>query len=344
MAYETQRVEEVQVPPRHVSGIHPASKAIRATKDFFWMHDQVARAQTESFGPERAGWKEFVLARAAVADAKVLADRGEGLGSALLLVRSAVVLLVRAHRDHLGIELNSNEEVEECLAQRFERYQMSEIGLGFSSNGERFMPDLAFRGEEDLARLSEAQVEFAAASMLELAHRLAAPFEIDINRVKKARARRWTRIAMAAAVVMSIAGVVWHKVTYRPNLALNKYVTVETSDPTWGKDPKGLVDGNLKELAFHTIGEANQRATIDLGALHRISRVVVYNRADCCQERAVPLKIDVSEDGNTFKEVMRRTEPFTKEWKANFSPVNARYVRLVDLSANYFHLNEVEVY
>ena len=83
--------------------------------------------------------------------------------------------------------------------------------------------------------------------------------------------------------------------------------------------------------------------TIDLGKVQRISRVVVYNRADCCQERAVPLKIEVSKDGGQYRQVAERKEQFEK-WKADFPPTDARYVRLTHLSAMAFHLSEVEVY
>jgi hypothetical protein len=71
--------------------------------------------------------------------------------------------------------------------------------------------------------------------------------------------------------------------------------------------------------------------------------VVVYNRADCCQERAVPLKIEISPDNRQFRQVAERKQQFEK-WKADFPPSNARYVRLTDLNAAAFHLSEVEVY
>jgi hypothetical protein len=83
--------------------------------------------------------------------------------------------------------------------------------------------------------------------------------------------------------------------------------------------------------------------TIDLGRAQRISRVVVYNRVDCCKERAVPMKIEVSKDGVQFRQVAERKEQFEK-WKADFPSTDARYVRLIHLSAFAFHLSEVEVY
>ncbi len=103
------------------------------------------------------------------------------------------------------------------------------------------------------------------------------------------------------------------------------------------------MDGDLTNLGFHTIEAPNQNVTIDLGKVRRIFRVVVYNRADCCQQRAVPLKIEVSQDNKKFRQVALRKEQFEK-WKADFPATDARYVRLTDLSVAFFHLSEVEVY
>ena len=133
------------------------------------------------------------------------------------------------------------------------------------------------------------------------------------------------------------------KATARPNLALHRPVTVVTPHPELGRDPSLLVDGDPTNLGFHTNDGPNQNVTIDLGTVQRIFRVVVYNRADCCKERAVPLKIEVSKDNKQFRQVAERKEQFEK-WKADFPPTIARYVRLTDLAAVPFHLAEVEVY
>ncbi len=309
------------------------------------MQERMAQAQREGFGPNHAGFKEFVLARAATNDATMLGGKGEGLGSAALLLRSAVMLLVRARLSRLGIEPSRDAAGDACWAQLLEQPTMAETAAELSPNQRKlFATVLAVRGHEYVAQLSEEQFQFLARSLLELAQQLAAPFVVESRRVPAVRIVRWTRISIAAAVVVSIVGFAWSKITYRPNLALHKTVTVETMYAPWSKDPGLLVDGDRMETAFHTIEAPNQHVTIDLGAPHRLSRVVVYNRTDCCQERAVPLRVDVSIDGKDFKEVARRNEVFPESWTANFAPTKARYVRLVNLSKTYFHLSEVEVY
>jgi len=309
------------------------------------MQERMAQAQREGFGPNHAGFKEFVLARAAANDATMLGGKGEGLGSAALLLRSAVMLLVRARLSRLGIEPNRDAAGDECWTQLLEEPTLAELAPELSPNQRRlFATVLAVRGHEYVAEQSEEQLQFLARSLLELAQQLAAPFVVESKRIRAVKVVRWTRIAIAAAVVATILGLAWPKITHRPNLALNKVVTVETLDAALGADPRLLVDGSRKERAFHTIEGTDQRATIDLGASHRISRVVVYNRTDCCQDRAVPLRVDVSIDGKNFKEVARRNEVFPESWTADFSSTKARYVRLVNLSKTYFHLSEVEVY
>jgi hypothetical protein len=57
----------------------------------------------------------------------------------------------------------------------------------------------------------------------------------------------------------------------------------------------------------------------------------------------VPLRIEVSTDGKSYREVAKRLKDF-KVWRAMLPPVTVRYVRLVSTSGKYFHLAEVDVY
>jgi hypothetical protein len=81
---------------------------------------------------------------------------------------------------------------------------------------------------------------------------------------------------------------------------------------------------------------------IDLGKVLEFSRVEVKNRTDCCDERALPLAIEVSKDGKKWREVARKTELFT-HWNASFDRVKARYVRTKALSRTFLHLEKVSV-
>jgi hypothetical protein len=128
------------------------------------------------------------------------------------------------------------------------------------------------------------------------------------------------------------------------NLARHRPVEVVTPNPLLAIDSNRLVDGDVRNLGFHTIDSVpNQRVTIDLGKVHSITKVVVYNRFDCCQYKAVPLRLELSEDGRAYRLIAERTEVFDR-WDVDFSKTNARYVRLVNGSTYPFHLSEVQVY
>jgi hypothetical protein len=104
-----------------------------------------------------------------------------------------------------------------------------------------------------------------------------------------------------------------------------------------------LVDGDPYTLGCHTEWGPNQFVTVDLGAPHAIQRVVVTNRRDCCQERAVPLLLEVSDDGRAFRPIAERQEPF-RVWTASGLGAHGRYVQLRLAAPNILHLSEVEVY
>jgi hypothetical protein len=93
---------------------------------------------------------------------------------------------------------------------------------------------------------------------------------------------------------------------------------------------------------FHTKDQDEPWVTLDLAEEMTFSAVRIDNRADCCRERAVPLIVEVSTDGKTFREVARRTEDF-ESWTAEFEPVSARFVRARLAAKNYLHLKRFKV-
>jgi hypothetical protein len=93
---------------------------------------------------------------------------------------------------------------------------------------------------------------------------------------------------------------------------------------------------------FHTLEDDPPWLEVDLGTKKRFSAVKLVNREDCCGERAVPLAVQVSNDRKTWREVTRRTEPFTT-WRQSFAPANARYVRVVGLRKTALHLKRFAV-
>lgn len=150
-------------------------------------------------------------------------------------------------------------------------------------------------------------------------------------------------MACCAAAVASAAAVVAH-LDARPadNLARRARVTTSSEDPRF-PEVQRTVDGSLKELGFHTLSEEQPWVLLDLGGEEPISRVVVFNRGDCCIDVAKPLAIEVSRGGGVFEEVSRREVGFWT-WDARFSPVTARWIRVKLLRRDVLHLREIEVY
>lgn len=100
--------------------------------------------------------------------------------------------------------------------------------------------------------------------------------------------------------------------------------------------------GKKSGVFFHTQLENEPWLRIDLGAEHAISRVDLQNRQDCCQDRAVPLAIELSRDGSQFHTVSERREVFD-ELHVKFPRERARYVRLRVLRQSALHLERVWV-
>lgn len=93
---------------------------------------------------------------------------------------------------------------------------------------------------------------------------------------------------------------------------------------------------------FHTLDDDHAWIEIDLGAKRRFSALKLVNREDCCADRAVPLAFEISNDHKTWREVVRRTEVFNT-WYQEFSPVSARYVRVILLRKSSLHLRKFSV-
>lgn len=94
---------------------------------------------------------------------------------------------------------------------------------------------------------------------------------------------------------------------------------------------------------FHTSEEASPWIEFDLGAETVLRRFDITNRGDCCQERALPLAVEISVDGKSWREVARREAPFTT-WGDNMPADAARYVRLRVLRRSMLNLASVELH
>jgi hypothetical protein len=111
-----------------------------------------------------------------------------------------------------------------------------------------------------------------------------------------------------------------------PDLAYGKPWRASSSAETC--EPKrGVCAGAYTEVFFITNEENNPWLEIDLLSRQGVSRIEVDNRRDSGSDRAIPLVVELSEDGQKYFTVAQRVEPFTS-WSAAFTRQSARYVRV----------------
>jgi hypothetical protein len=126
-----------------------------------------------------------------------------------------------------------------------------------------------------------------------------------------------------------------------PNIALGKPWTSSSGynhSPTTGKVPR-----EEAPYFFVTDIQANPWLRIDMLEPTTVGGVTIRNRIECCRARALPLVVELSTDGATWQEVLRREDNF-ETWRAHFKPRVARFVRLRTPMTTFLHLSRVSVH
>ena len=121
--------------------------------------------------------------------------------------------------------------------------------------------------------------------------------------------------------------------------------------PTTREDARGGVDGVKNgKWAFHTDLQADPWWQVDLGAAMQLDHALVYNRCDGCQSRASRLKVLLSDDGKTWREVYQHNgkafygHTDNKPLVVPLKGERGRWLRVQLPSKTFLHLDEVEVY
>lgn len=310
-----------------------------------WMGPRVAEAREKTFGPGRPGFAWFDVARQLSAD--IVETTGKSNLAVILLESDQVSLLVRAHLEREGAQPGPGQLGEADWARAL---QIAMVGQEFAklttAQASTLTSLLGPERDSILAKLAgEDRASFASA-LHGLAIGLSEPLECEASSLWSALSARWLRVTAAVLLLAGLFGAAgtWLDRKYgKPNLALHRPVTVSSQFATQGTDHRLLVDEDRDNLGFHTESDGQQWVLIDLGSVRKFDKVVVYNRSDCCQERAVPLRLEVSKDNERFTFLRERKEIFDK-WTAKGLHTEGRYVRLLNTPPNFFHLSEVEIY
>jgi hypothetical protein len=162
--------------------------------------------------------------------------------------------------------------------------------------------------------------------------------------LQRAHVRRMMRAIIPLVILaFGVGGAAWIGVHFArgPDLAEGK--PWKASSTYRGFSPEaGICDGRKTSIFFHTNRENNPWVELDLAAPTTIGRVDIRNRHDCCRDRAFPLAVEVSVDGQTWRELGRIEDPFT-EWTLEFQPTKARYVRAKAMKRTFLHLESFEI-
>jgi uncharacterized membrane protein len=163
------------------------------------------------------------------------------------------------------------------------------------------------------------------------------------------------RVGRVAAAVVLLSVLVIRAVSM-PNLALHKAAS-QSSSWTSAAPASVLVDGKRSGThgpgtshsdVAHTDKEAVPWLMVDLGAVHALKEIRVYNRADTHFNDSLPCTLEISSDGTTFEVIAERAKHFGSSWMDRPWVVkiraekSAQYVRV--RGTHYLALSEIEVY
>lgn len=315
---------------------------------FFWLDARIGDVAHAGLGAEHSGWREFEAASEARHALSRLSDLSSSNTAVLALRRVEALELVLATMKRHGVEVSGAHLTERDWQQAESIDELRRLRARLSASQRASLEAcLAEDGQSYLLRLDKAGRRRAGRSLAQAAQQLSEPFQHDQRAIERLRLRRWIGVGIAALVLLALCGFGVSRIqkqSQSDNLAFHRPVTASsTADPAYINTDR-LVDGDVHNLGFHTTAEdPHPWAQIDLGAPKHFSKVMVYNREDCCKERQVPLVIEASDDGVNFERVAERSVKFD-QWTADGLDARGRYVRLRLEGSGMFHLAEVGIY
>ena len=307
------------------------------------MPEELRLARSSHFTPKDAGYEEFRAAQCAERGARALTDQGHAPEAPLLLAHSAVVLAARA-AIALDPDPSPPPRHEPQLWERFAATELARAALGGLAESRRVHLRKAIEdGELGLLALAPEDRVTRLRALEEAARALVSALEHCADSPRRVQLTRFLRIGTVSLAALLVAGLVAVLVqrASRTNLALGATVTASSQENPTRYPAAGLTDGNRREIGVYTKKERDPWVSIDLGSAKHFTLVEITNR-DRSQGKAVPLVVEVSQDGKTWTEFDKRQDTFST-WTAE-GDATARYVRLRHPGKSQLHLNEVAVY
>jgi hypothetical protein len=309
---------------------------------YFRMSEAIERAQVGYFKQTDPGFGEYLSAKRCL-------EAGRSLGQDVWLKLEGIAILRHA--------------LPFALAAWQSRQRLAADGGGFPQLWRAFadhpcgstlvapLPAQAVELVQDFANasdmlyvaaLSPQERAILGKSLFALASELVKWLAQETRSVRRLKAMRLCKQVFTPLAVAAVVCAGWFWLTRPINYASKKPVQLSSSFSPDAYPAQALVNGDTKNLGVHTMPTESPWAQIDLGAVRKIRRVVVYNRENI-QSNSVPLQIETSVDGKKYERFAHRDTEFL-EWEAKSRPRRARYVRLTVTRLSSLQLNEVEVY
>jgi hypothetical protein len=304
--------------------------------EWLWGGQAVARARAklpEAALRERLRQAETALDAAAVAEER--ADAG--------LADHSVAVRVAIYREailwSLATRMGSAVQVPASLQELASGDGAALASAAGSEQALESVRALALRpAAEVLGLTAELRKEHmsALAALAKSLYRLAAGSEREVQR---AITMRVLRLGLLVVLMLGAAMTVRRVVVGKDLLADAHW----KASGSYGEWPEEGVGPSGHEPMFHTDEQEAPSITFELGRPMDVARLVIVNRKDCCQERAIPMIVEASVNGEDWQQVAERKDAFN-EWTAMLGPTKASHLRLRVLNKTFFHLSEVHAY
>ncbi len=332
-------------PPSNESSAHfPARDSLEAESTRLASISAKADSVSNGSTLNQTGWKEFEMALQAGKAAAYLSELDTDSAAVLILERAEVLLLIRALLQRQGLACPGTQLSEQDWELADKVPAIQKLNLELTLNQITALKACLGRDAEwFLLGLDATQRRHLAGALRRAVLILQGANGSVLARPNYRRLAKTGAVTALALALLAAGVTIVMRYIQKPNLALHRPVKVSSMMGSMNLNGEKLVDGDTTGIGFHTLYEDRPFATIDLGKPTTISKVVVHNRADCCTERAVPLQIEVSDDGASYHVIAVRREVFSR-WMASDLHAKGRFVRLQLNATNFFHLAEVEVY
>jgi len=170
--------------------------------------------------------------------------------------------------------------------------------------------------------------------------------QVEPRSLRRIRVTRTLRLVLAGAALLGLIAWGLFATFAAKNIALHKRVTMSSQYPGT-PNPQGATDGRIvTPYQAHTAIESDPWIAVDLGSVHKISTVKIYNRTDWHYESSLPLTLEFAKNPTDYHAVDRRTVAFTgsKPWVFTPRAASARFVRVHGHPGGCVVLTEIKVY